>query len=129
MSRFSVLASIPAPPSNGVGIGQLQIRPYGLMIAVGVVTAVVIAQRRWRRTGGDPGDITAIATWAVPAGLVGARVWHVLTDFHKFEGRWLHVFAVWEGGLGIPGGLIGGVLVGVWVAHRRRLPVALCSTP
>jgi phosphatidylglycerol---prolipoprotein diacylglyceryl transferase len=60
----------------------------------------------------------------VPAGLVGARIYHVATDWHRFEGRWWHIPAVWEGGLGIPGGLAAGVLAGVWVAPRRGLPTA-----
>jgi prolipoprotein diacylglyceryl transferase len=120
----TVLASLPSPPDNSLDIGPLELRAYGLAIAVGVVAAVAIAQRRWRRAGGDPEAISAIAMWAVPAGLVGARAWHVLTDWQKFRGRWWEAFAVWQGGLGIPGGLIAGVAVGVYVAHRRQLPVA-----
>jgi len=67
--------------------------------------------------------------WAVPAGLVGARLYHVATDPQLFRGRWLDVLAVWEGGLGIPGGIAGGVIVGAVVAHRRGLPIpALLDT-
>jgi prolipoprotein diacylglyceryl transferase len=117
-------AAIPAPPGNGIHIGPLEIHAYGLMIALGVIAAVLFAQRRWEARGGTPGDIAAIAGWAVPAGIVGARAYHVITDPELFRGRWLHVFAVWEGGLGIPGGIAGGVLAGIWVARRRRLPVA-----
>ena len=58
------------------------------------------------------------------AGLVGARAYHVLTDYHRFQGRWLQAFAVWEGGLGIPGGLLVGVITGVVLARRRGLPAA-----
>jgi prolipoprotein diacylglyceryl transferase len=94
------------------------------MIATGVVVAVGVARRRWGARGGNADDIAAVAVWAVPAGLVGARVYHVITDWHRFERRWWHAPAVWEGGLGIPGGLVAGVLVGVWVAHRRGLPIA-----
>ena len=61
---------------------------------------------------------------AVPAGLVGARIYHVVTDPALFRGRWWHVFAVWEGGLGIPGGIAAGVIAGAVVARRRGLPVA-----
>jgi prolipoprotein diacylglyceryl transferase len=93
------------------------------MIAIGVLVAVWIAQRRWARSGGDEGDISAIAVWAVPAGMVGARLYHVITDFSRFRGRWWHVFAIWEGGLGIPGGVAAGVVVGVIVARRRGLNV------
>ncbi len=85
--------------------------------------AVWIAQRRWTKTGGDPGDISALAVWAVPAGVVGARLYHVITDLHRFEGRWWHAFAIWEGGLGIPGGVLAGVLAGAFLARRRGLNV------
>ena len=119
-----MLSSLPSPPDSSISLGPLELRAYGVAIAVGVFVAVAIAQRRWRRAGGDPADISSVAAWAVPAGLLGARAYHVLTDWQRFRGRWLHVFAIWEGGLGIPGGLLAGVLVGVWVAHRRRMPVA-----
>ena len=97
-------------------------RAYGLAIAAGVLAAVVIAQRRWERRGGTGEDITAVATWAVPAGLVGARLYHVVTDLDRFRGNWTEVPAIWEGGLGIPGGLLAGVLTGLWVVRRRGLP-------
>ena len=119
-----VLASLPSPPGNAVHIGPLQLRAYGLAIALGVLAAVWIAQRRWARRGGDPNDISRLAVWSVLGGFVGARAYHVITDHQRFNGRWLHVFAVWEGGLGIPGGLAAGVLTGVVIARRRGLPVA-----
>ena len=119
-----ILASIPSPSDNAIKIGGLELRAYGLAIALGVIAAVWIARHRWAARGGDPDDISRIALWAVLAGLIGARLYHVLTDLDRFEGRWLHVFAVWEGGLGIPGGLIAGVGTGAFVAHRRGLPVA-----
>ena len=118
-----ILASIPSPSDNAIKIGGLELRAYGLAIALGVIAAVWIARRRWAARGGDPDDISRIALWAVLAGLIGLAS-TVLTDLDRFEGRWLHVFAVWEGGLGIPGGLIAGVGTGAFVAHRRGLPVA-----
>ena len=123
LTPLSAVASIPSPGSRSLHLGPLELRAYGLMIGVGVVVAVLIAQRRWAARGGDPNDITALAMWAVPAGLVGARLYHVVTDLSRFEGRWWHIPAVWEGGLGIPGGLAAGVLAGVVVARRRALPV------
>ncbi len=122
-TKPGVLASIPSPSDNAIHLGPFQLRAYGLSIALGVIASVVIAQRRWARRGGDPADISAIAVWAVVAGVIGARAYHVATDWRRFEGRWWHVFAIWEGGLGIPGGLLLGVLVGVWLAKRRGLPV------
>ena len=61
--------------------------------------------------------------WAIPAGLVGSRLYHVATDWQSFRGRWEDVPAIWQGGLGIPGGLMAGVLVGALVARRRGLTV------
>jgi prolipoprotein diacylglyceryl transferase len=119
-----ILLSIPSPGDNSIGVGPLELRAYGLTIAIGVVVAAGIARRRWAARGGSGDDIAALAVWAVPAGLVGARLYHVITDLHRFEGRWWHAPAVWEGGLGIPGGLVAGVLTGAWIAHRRGLPVA-----
>ncbi|MCU0270479.1 MAG: prolipoprotein diacylglyceryl transferase [Acidimicrobiales bacterium] len=123
----ALVASLPSPSDSEIVLGPLHLRAYGLMIALGVLAAVEIARRRWAARGGDPEDMVAIALWAVPAGLVGARVYHLLTDWSRYEGRREEMLQVWNGGLGIPGGLVAGVLVGVWVAHRRgiRLPVGL----
>jgi prolipoprotein diacylglyceryl transferase len=119
-----MVASIPSPGSNAIG----PFRAYGLMIAIGVIAAVEMARRRFRARGGDPEDITTIALWAVPAGLIGARLYHVITDWKDyFPDRPLDALKVWEGGLGIPGGIILGVAVGVYVGYRKgiRLPVGL----
>lgn len=124
MSWTTVLAVIPSPPWSSIHVGPLQVRAYGLAIAAGVVAAVTIAKRRYEARGGSPDDITNLAVWAVPAGLVGARLYHVVTDFHRFDDDPLRIFQVWRGGLGIPGGLLAGVAVGVVVARRRQLPVA-----
>ncbi|MCP5028743.1 MAG: prolipoprotein diacylglyceryl transferase, partial [Actinomycetia bacterium] len=120
----AMFASIPSPSEASIELGPLTLRAYGVMIALGVLAAVAIGRRRWAARGFDPDDITTIATWAVPAGLIGSRLYHVITDWKSFQGRWLHVFAIWEGGLGIPGGLVAGIGVGVWVARRNGLPVA-----
>jgi len=114
-----MLASIPSPSSGALHIGPLQLRAYGLMIALGVVAAVKVASDRWVAKGGRAEDMTAVATWGVPAGLIGARLYHVMTDYQRFQGRWLHAFAIWEGGLGIWGGVGLGALVG-WIVARRR---------
>lgn len=72
-----MLASIPSPSFNQLDLGPLSVSLYGLMIAL---EAIGIAQRRWAARGGDPDDIATIATWALPASLVGARVYHVIID-------------------------------------------------
>ena len=112
-------ASLPSPSSNSFEFGPLTFRYYGLMIALGVVAAVEIGRRRWVAQGGEADDVAEIAKWAVPAGLVGARLYHVATDWTRYQERWIDALKIWEGGLGIPGGLVAGVGVGVLVARSR----------
>jgi prolipoprotein diacylglyceryl transferase len=116
-------------------IGPLQLRAYGLCIALGVWAAVVVCARRFRARGGDPGLISIIALWAVPAGILGARLYHVITDYELYfskGGHPLNAFKIWDGGLGIWGGIAAGVLTGEWVAHRHHADVKLlfdCVAP
>lgn len=124
MILTGVIGAIPSPSWNSISIGPLELRAYGLMIALGALVAVMWSQKRLAARGGDPEDIATIAMWAVPAGLIGSRLYHVATDWRSFRGRWEDVPAVWQGGLGIPGGLMAGVLVGVFVARRRGLSMA-----
>jgi prolipoprotein diacylglyceryl transferase len=116
----TVLGSIPSPSSGAIHLGPVQLRAYGLMIALGVVAAVWLAGRRLEASGaGSREDISYIALWAVPAGVIGARLYHVITDWDSFEGHWSDVVKIWQGGLGIWGGVAVGVPVGVWAARRR----------
>ena len=119
-----LFGALPSPSANSLSIGPLELRAYGLMIALGALTAVAWSRRRQAARGGDPEDMSTIALWAVPAGLVGSRLYHVTTDWRSFQGRWEDVPALWQGGLGIPGGLMAGVMVGVLVARRRGLSMA-----
>jgi prolipoprotein diacylglyceryl transferase len=118
-----VLASFPSPSSNAIHIGDLQLRAYGLMIALGVFAAVWLAQKRAPSRNIDPLVIQGVALRAVPAGLIGSRIYHVATDWRAFEGRWLDAFKIWQGGLGIPGGMLAGVLVGIYYVKRLGLNV------
>lgn len=120
---MKALGSIPSPSFNSLNLGPLQLQLYGLMIALGVIAAVSITTRRWRERGGDPDDVSTIALWAVPAGVIGARAYHVATDWKAYRTDWGAALAIWNGGLGIPGGIAGGVVVGIWVARRRGVPV------
>lgn len=128
---LALLASIPSPSSNSIG----PFRAYGLMIGLGVLAAIEITARRWRARGGDPNDIWSIALWAVPAGLIGSRLYHVITDWKTYFGEGgepIEALYIWRGGLGIPGGIILGTAVGAYVAYRKgmRLPPALdCVAP
>ena len=114
-----MLASIPSPGRDSIDLGPLHLRAYGLIIALGVYVAVQWARARWEARGGKASDITDLAVWCVPAGLVGARAYHVITDWQLFRGRWLDVFKIWEGGLGIWGAVVGGAVAGLIVAQRR----------
>lgn len=117
------LAYIPSPPQGVWHLGPIPIRAYALCIIAGIVAALIIGDRRWEQRGGERGVIYDIALWAVPFGLVGGRLYHVMTDWQTYFGA--HgkgigkAIAVWEGGLGIWGAVaLGGV--GAWIACRRR---------
>ena len=123
LASLTSLASLPSPSGGAIELGPLTLRAYGLFIALGVIAAVTLASRRWEARGGDPGDISAIAIWAVPAGLVGARLYHVITDWQLFEDDPADIVKVWEGGLGIWGAIAGGAIVGVLVARKRGMDI------
>ncbi len=118
-----MLASIPSPSSGAIDIGPFTFRAYGLLIAAGVLAAVWLTAKRFAARGYDADHATGLAMWVVPAGLVGARLYHVITDWRRFEGRWGEAFEIWEGGLGILGGVIAGALAGVAYARRHDLPL------
>ena len=82
-------APSPAPDSGQLHLGPLRLTAYGLMIALGVLAAVEVCRRRAPARGLAPDDFSVIALWAVPAGLIGARLYHVITDWRRFEGHWL----------------------------------------
>jgi prolipoprotein diacylglyceryl transferase len=119
---MSVLAAIPSPTQGVWQLGPLPIRAYALCIIAGIVAAVVITERRWVARGGAKGDVLDIAVWAVPFGIVGGRLYHVISSPRPYFGEGgdpLRAFAIWEGGLGIWGAIaLGGV--GAWIACRRR---------
>ena len=116
-----VLAFFPSSPGSQISLGPLHLRAYGVLIALGVVAAVWLAERRWVAGGGAAGTMSSLALWAVPAGLIGARLYHVATDYELYTHHPLDAFKVWQGGLGIWGGVAGGVFVGCVVGRRRGL--------
>ena len=100
-----MFASLPSPSAGSLEIGPLRFNAYGLMIALGVVAAVWLFKKRLaQREIGKPEDASSIAMIAVPMGIIGARAYHVITDWERFSGRWFDVVKIWEGGLGIWGG-------------------------
>jgi prolipoprotein diacylglyceryl transferase len=94
------------------------------MFLLGLLAAVAITARRWQRRGGERALVYDVALWGFPAGLIGGRLYHVLTSWNEVPDHWWGPFAVWEGGLGIWGGIAVGTLVGVTVLRRRRVDVA-----
>jgi prolipoprotein diacylglyceryl transferase len=117
-----ILATIPSPTQGVWNLGPLPIRAYALCIVVGIIAAIQLTERRWLARGGAPGDVLDIAVWAVPFGIVGGRIYHVISSPQAYfgaNGHPLRAFAIWEGGLGIWGAIaLGGV--GAWIACRRR---------
>jgi len=127
---MSTIAAVPAflpgflpSPSQGVWhLGPLPIRGYALAIIAGIALAIWIGERRWRARGGEAGTIGDVALWAVPFGIVGGRLYHVITSpqaYFAAGGRPLHALFIWEGGLGIWGAVALGAL-GAFIGSRRR---------
>ncbi|HET6964878.1 MAG TPA: prolipoprotein diacylglyceryl transferase [Acidimicrobiales bacterium] len=133
MISAGVLTYIPSPPTNGIDLGGLRLHIYGLMIALGIAAAVWLSQRRWTAIGGQPGTMSALAVWGVPGGLIGARIYSLITSWQvDTNGHWLWAFEIWRGGLGIWGGVVGGIALGAIGAHRaglRLAPLVDCVAP
>lgn len=125
----ALLASLPSPSNGELKIGPLSLRAYGLLIAFGVIAAVWMAGRMLeRRRLGTADDASSIAMWGTAAGIVGARLYHVATEWSRFSDDLGEIPKIWKGGLGIPGGLLAGVLVGLWQARRRGIEPAVMLT-
>ncbi|SDT78275.1 prolipoprotein diacylglyceryl transferase [Streptomyces sp. TLI_053] len=116
------IAYIPSPSRGVLYIGPVPLRAYAFCIILGVVVAVWLGSKRWVARGGGKHTVGDIAVWAVPFGLVGGRLYHVITDHQLYfaEGKnpW-NAFKIWEGGLGIWGAIALGA-VGAWIGARRR---------
>jgi prolipoprotein diacylglyceryl transferase len=121
----AALASIPSPPTNGIHVGPLFIHVYGLMYVVGISLAIYITGRRWAEAGGDRSLVYDVALWAVPAGIVGGRIYFDLTTPFDMPHHWWGPFAVWDGGLGIWGGIALATIVGAWRVRRAGASVGV----
>ncbi|MFB4307666.1 prolipoprotein diacylglyceryl transferase [Actinomadura sp. GTD37] len=116
------LAYIPSPSQGVWHLGPVPVRAYAIMIILGIVAAVWLGERRWAAKGGTPGVIVDVAVWAVPFGLVGGRLYHVITDYQRYfgaDGDPVRALEIWKGGLGIWGAVALGA-VGAIIACRRR---------
>ena len=115
------LAAIPSPTTSVWHVFGLPVRAYALCIVLGIVVAVLVMEHRLRRRGVAPWASLDMAVWAVPFGIVGARIYHVITspaDYFGDGGDPIRAFYIWEGGLGIWGAVAGGAL-GAWLAARQ----------
>ena len=128
MPWSGLLAAIPSPSSGNLGPFHM----YGIILAVGVLVAVWVSERRWRNRGYPRDGIYDIAFWVVVWGVVGARLYHVVTDYQLFTDDPLRAFAIWRGGLGIWGAVLGGGIAVVVITRRRHydtLAVMDCMAP
>ncbi|MER7331876.1 MULTISPECIES: prolipoprotein diacylglyceryl transferase [unclassified Micromonospora] len=130
LASLSPQAALPSPSTAVWQFGPLPLRAYALCIIAGIVVACWVTERRLRQRGVAPGAVLDIAVWAVPAGIIGARIYHVITSPEKYFGTggdWIKVFYIHEGGLGIWGAVAGGA-VGAWIAARQLgIPFAVVA--
>ncbi len=119
---LAVPAAIPSPSVGVWHLGPFPLRAYALSILAGIAVAVLMTQRRWVARGGHADDVLEIVFWAVPFGIIGGRIYHVVSSPDQYFGEggdpW-SAFAVWEGGLGIWGAIAFGA-VGAWIGCRRQ---------
>src|SRR5919106_1382791 len=119
-----LLASIPSPSGGEISLGPISIHAYGLMLLLAIAAAVWLSGLRWTRRGGDWDLVFRVAVWGVAAGIVGARAYHVLTSWDEVPDEWWGVFAVWEGGLGVWGGVFCDLIgVGLLLLIDRRFRI------
>jgi prolipoprotein diacylglyceryl transferase len=108
-------------------LGPFPVRGYALSIILGIALAIWIGEKRWRARGGEAGVVMDVAVWAVPFGIIGGRLYHVITSPQQYfgaDGEPAAVLRIWEGGLGIWGAVMFGAL-GAWIGVRRRgIPLA-----
>ncbi len=119
------IAFLPSPSINGFHLGPLFVHAYGLAYVLAVIAAVTIAVRRWEATGGQRDLVYEVALWGFPTGLIGGRIYFLVTSWNEVPPHWWGPLAVWKGGLGIWGGIAAGTLAGLWVLRRRgaNIPV------
>ena len=122
---IALLASISSPHNAVFHVFGRSIHMYGLMLLLAIVVATGLTWIRWKRWGGDPDLVLRTAVWGVAAGIVGARAYHDVTSWNQVPHKWWGPFAVWQGGLGVWGGILFGVLVGAWVVRRSGASVRL----
>lgn len=120
------LAAIPSPSQSVWYLGGIPLRAYALCIVLGIVAATIVSEVRMRRRGAPPNLVLDIVVWVVPFGIVGARIYHVITSpsaYFGADGQLVDIFKIWEGGIGIWGGVAGGALGAAVACRRLGLPL------
>lgn len=124
------ICSIPSPSISQITLGPITLRFYALSILAGALVAMWITTRRWKREGGDFNQILDVALVSLPSGIVGARLYHVITTPEKFfgpKGDLLEIFRIWNGGLGIWGGVILGSIAASALCTYKKYPISLLA--
>ena len=120
---------IPSPSISTLSIGPLTIHLYALCIITGIAVAIWIGRRRYSNLGGNPDDVSEVAIWAVPFGIIGGRIYHVISSPQKYfgeNGNPADALRIWQGGLGIWGAISLGA-VGAYIyfkTHKTTLSFA-----
>ncbi len=117
----TILGDIPSPKHGDLRLGPLRLHAYGLMLALGILAAVLIAERRWAARGHDPREIAKMMFPVVVSGIVGARVYHLFTGYDWSKDGVVGAIRIWEGGLSIWGAVAGGLIAVAVIARRRHL--------
>ncbi|HET9074501.1 MAG TPA: prolipoprotein diacylglyceryl transferase [Solirubrobacteraceae bacterium] len=117
---MTTFAFIPSPPGNGFHIGPFFIHMYGIMYVLAVAAAIAITRHEWELRGGSREDVYEAAWWGFPAGLVGGRIYFLVTTPSQIPPGTFGFLEVWKGGLGIWGGVALGSAVGIWRIRRRH---------
>lgn len=129
------LASLPGPPSGQWHLGPVAVHGYALCMVLGVVAAIWVAERRYQATRGRRWLILDLATIVVPAGLVGARLYQIITDYQRYFGHdrdWVDILRIWDGGFGLPGAAAAGFAAAVIWCRRSGTgigPVLIAAVP
>lgn len=125
------LAYIPSPSISQFNIGPVTIHIYALTMLLAIAVAIWMSAIRWKSLGGNSDQIFDIALCAVPAGIIGARLYHVITTPERFfgsTGNWVDIFKIWQGGLGIWGAvLLGALAAWAWCRHKHYPAALLCD--
>jgi prolipoprotein diacylglyceryl transferase len=110
---------IPSPSANGFSVGPFFFHAYGIAYVFAVIAAIMVSRWGWKRMGGDPDLCYEVAMWGFPAGLIGGRIYFLITTPSQIPDHWWGPFAIWKGGLGIWGGIAAGAAAGLYIANKR----------